>query len=143
MEPKHDPLANRVTCTRPSKHDYTTQNFAQSLQEGIETRREATRSIAQPKNKENSKKNSHLAIMRNSPRKFLSKIITKIPSTHSVPQPEKKRKKKPKKFLHPFSTHNKGPATLNHSYNSQQFEPKINNFKELTTENRKEQPTTI
>jgi len=44
---------------------------------------------------ENSKKNSHSAIMRNSPRKFLSKTITKIPSTHSVPQP-KTRIKNPK-----------------------------------------------
>jgi hypothetical protein len=41
----------------------------------------------------------------------------------------KNKKKKPKKILHPFSTHNKGPTTLNHSYNSRQFEPKINNFK--------------
>jgi hypothetical protein len=28
---------------------------------------------------------THLAVIRNSLRKFLSKTITKIPSTHSVP----------------------------------------------------------
>jgi hypothetical protein len=118
MWPKHDPTVNQVTRIRPDKHDYTTQNFSQSLKEGTKTRREATRSIAQPKNKRTKKKNSH-----------------------SVPQPKTIRKNP--KFLHPSSTHNKGPTTFNHNYNSQQFESKINNFKELTTENRKEQPTTI
>lgn len=49
MEPEHKPLPNRVTRTR------ATQKFSQSLQEGTETRREATRSVAQPKNKRTEK----------------------------------------------------------------------------------------
>jgi len=79
-----------VTRTRP----YCKPSNPNTTPINTITRREAiqaTRSVAQLENKRTQKKNSHSAIMRNSPRKFLSKTVTKIPSTHLVPQPKTRR----------------------------------------------------
>jgi hypothetical protein len=77
----------------------STQKFLQSLQEKSETTqyRLPNRNIEESQNitlypfshstekQENPKKNPHSPIIRNSPRKFLSKTIIKIPSTHLIP----------------------------------------------------------
>jgi hypothetical protein len=81
-----DPIINRVETCDPNTTRYTR----------LQNRSNPSNLIGSSTGKqENSKKNSHLAIMRNSPRKFIRKTIIKIPSTHSIPQ-QKTRRKNPK-----------------------------------------------